>query len=82
MTELEPIIRAAYELGALGSTDEGLPFYRARGWQPWRGPTSALTISGVVRTPDEDGYVLVLTASASLDLDGELTCDYRNGDGW
>jgi aminoglycoside 2'-N-acetyltransferase I len=51
MTELERIIRAAYELGALGSTDEGLPFYRARGWQPWRGPTSALTISGVVRTP-------------------------------
>ena len=41
MTELERIIRAAYELGALGSTDEGLPFYRARGWQPWRGDVGA-----------------------------------------
>jgi aminoglycoside 2'-N-acetyltransferase I len=82
MDELERIIRAAYELGALGSTDEGLPFYRARGWERWRGPSSALTLSGVARTPDEDGYILVLPATASLDLDGELTCDFRNGDGW
>ena len=82
MAKLERIIHSAYELGALGSTDEGLPFYLARGWQRWRGPTSALTLNGVVRTPDEDGYILVLPASASLDLDGELTCDFRNGDGW
>ena len=82
MVELERIIRAAYELGALGSTEEGLAFYLARGWQRWRGPSSALTLSGVVRTPDEDGYILVLPASAQLDLDAELTCDYRNGDGW
>ena len=31
MAELERIIRAAYDLGALGSTDEGAPFYLARG---------------------------------------------------
>jgi aminoglycoside 2'-N-acetyltransferase I len=82
MTELERIIRAAYELGALGSTDEGLPFYLARSWEPWRAPSSALTLTGVVRTPDEEGYILVLQAIASPDLDGKLTCDFRNGDGW
>lgn len=82
MAELERIIRAAYEVGALGSTEEGLAFYLGRGWERWRGPTSALTLTGVLPTPDEDGYILVLRASASLDLDAELTCDYRNGDGW
>lgn len=82
MAELERIIHAAYELGALGSTEEGLQFYLARGWQRWRGPSSALTLTGVVRTPDEDGAILVLPASAALDLDGAITCDFRNGDGW
>lgn len=82
MAELERIIRAAYELGALGSTEEGVAFYLGRGWERWRGPTSALTLSGVVPTPDEDGYIFVLPAGAALDLDGEITCDYRNGDGW
>ena len=82
MAELERIIRAAYDLGALGSSDEGLPFYLARGWERWRGPTSALTPSGVVRTAEEDGYIFVLPARATLDLDAELTCDWRGGDAW
>jgi aminoglycoside 2'-N-acetyltransferase I len=82
MAELERIIRGAYELGALGSSDEGLPFYLARGWQRWRGPTFALTPTGVVRTAEEDGYILVWPVSASLALDAELTCDWRAGDAW
>jgi aminoglycoside 2'-N-acetyltransferase I len=82
MGPLERLVRSAYDLGALGSSDDGLPFYAARGWQRWRGPTSALTPGGVVRTPDDDGGVFVLPAAAALDLDGELTCDWRDGDVW
>jgi aminoglycoside 2'-N-acetyltransferase I len=73
---------AAYAIGALGATDEAVPFYTSRGWQRWRGPTSALTPDGVVRTPDEDGSVYVLPLPVPLDLDGELTCDWRDGDVW
>ena len=82
MAELERIIHAAYELGGLGSSDDGLPFYLKRGWLRWRGPLSKLTLKGVVQTPEEDGYILVLPVSAEIDLNGELTCDFRDGDGW
>ena len=82
MDALERIIRAAYDLGALGSTEQAAGFYAARGWRPWRGPTSALTPDGVTRTPDEDGWIYVLPAAATLDLTAELTCDWRDGDAW
>jgi aminoglycoside 2'-N-acetyltransferase I len=82
MEPLERVIRAAYDLGALGSTDEAAGFYAARGWQQWRGPTSALTPDGVVRTADDDGGVYVLPVAAPLDLSGPLTCDWRDGDVW
>ena len=82
MDALEEVIRGAYDLGALGSTDEAVAFYEARGWQRWRGPLSALTPAGTVRTPDEEGWVFVLPGAAALDLDGELTCDWRDGDVW
>ena len=82
MRTLDRIIRGAYDLGALGATDEALAFYRALGWEPWRGPLAALTPDGVVATPDEAGGILVLPAGAPLDLDGELVCDWRDGDPW
>lgn len=82
MGALEQIIRRAYDFGALSATDDGAPLYRARGWRLWRGPVSALSPSGVVRTPGEDGSVYVLPVSASLDLEAELTCDWRDGDLW
>jgi aminoglycoside 2'-N-acetyltransferase I len=41
-----------------------------------------LTPAGIVPTPDEDGSIYVLQAGAALDLDGELTCDWREGDAW
>jgi aminoglycoside 2'-N-acetyltransferase I len=82
MEPLERVIRRAYDLGALGASDEGATFYAARGWQRWEGPLSALTPSGVVRTPDEDGGVLVLPAGAPLDLAAPLACDWRDGDVW
>jgi aminoglycoside 2'-N-acetyltransferase I len=72
----------AYDLLALGATDDGVLLYENRGWQRWRGRLSSLTPSGVVRTPDDEGWLFVLPGIAPLDLDGELTCDWRDGDVW
>jgi aminoglycoside 2'-N-acetyltransferase I len=82
MAALERVIRAAYDLGALGSSDMALEFYVARGWHRWRGPLSALAPDGVRPTPEEQGGIFVLPCAAPLDLDGELTCDHRDGDAW
>src|SRR3954447_13699815 len=57
MAELEGVIRAAYELGALGATEMAMPFYISRGWRVWEGPLAALTPDGVVATPEERGAV-------------------------
>jgi aminoglycoside 2'-N-acetyltransferase I len=81
MEPLERVIRGAYELGALGASEEGAALYDARAWQRWRGRTSALTPTGVVPTPDEDS-IYVLPMAAKVDLDGEITCDWRDGDVW
>ena len=72
MDALERLIRGAYDLGALSATADGAGLYLARGWQPWRGPTSALTPAGTVPTPEDDGSVFVLPVSAVLDPAGEL----------
>jgi aminoglycoside 2'-N-acetyltransferase I len=82
MEPLERIIRNAYELGALGATDDGAALYTTRGWLRWQGRLSAITPAGVTHTPEEEGYVYVLPVVAELDLSGELTCDWRDGDVW
>ena len=82
MEALEHIIEAAYDIGALGATDEAVSLYEHRGWIKWLGPTSALTPTGVVRTPDEDDCIYVLPAGHTLDITGILTCDWRDGDVW
>jgi aminoglycoside 2'-N-acetyltransferase I len=82
MGALERVIRGAYDLGALGSTEAALGFYAARGWTAWAGALRALTPDGVVPTPGEQGGILVLRAGVPLDLAGDLTCDWRDGDVW
>jgi aminoglycoside 2'-N-acetyltransferase I len=82
MAALERSAKRAYDVAALASTDEAGSFYAHRGWQLWLGPSSALTPTGVRRTEDEDGCIYVLPLSAPLDLRGELTCDWRDGDLW
>ena len=82
MDELEELVRGAHDLGALSASDDGATLYTARGWQRWRGPTSALTPAGTVRTPDDDGAVFVFPTGVTLDLDASLTCDWRDGDTW
>lgn len=71
----------SYDLLALSAAPTALRFYLGRGWQVWRGPTSVRAPSGVLRTPEDDGGVLVLRPG-ELDLDAGLTCDWREGDVW
>lgn len=82
MAALERIIEAAYDIGALGASDEAINLYEHRGWIKWLGPTSALTPTGIVRTADEDGCIYVFPVAHVLDVGGELTCDWRDGDVW
>ena len=90
MAALERVVRRAYQVGALSATEQAAGFYAARGWLAWRGPTFALTPTGTVRTPDDDGGVYVLpgavepdaTGTVALDPTAELTCDWRDGDVW
>jgi aminoglycoside 2'-N-acetyltransferase I len=82
MAELERLIRGGYDIGALGSSDEGAPFYTARGWRPWPGTASVVTPEGLRRTPEEEGGIYVFGVTAELDDEGDLACDWREGDVW
>jgi aminoglycoside 2'-N-acetyltransferase I len=82
MAPLERVIRDAYDIGVLAATDAGAALYMSRGWQRWEGRLSALTPSGVEATPEEEGCVYVLPGDTRLDVAGELTCDWRDGDVW
>jgi aminoglycoside 2'-N-acetyltransferase I len=78
----EQVIRGAYPVGALSASGAGARLYRPRGWVCWRGATSVLTPTGVIRTAEDDGSVFVLPVEADIDPDGELACDWRDGDPW
>ena len=82
MESLEEAMRGAYDLGALSATAEAAELYAARRWLLWEGETAVLGPAGVVPTEDDDGSVLVFPLGVALDLAGELTCDWRDGDVW
>lgn len=82
MAALERIVRSGYQLGALGASTDGSHLYTSRGWQPWRGPISAMTPDGIRLTPDKDGAIYVLSVSVQVDVAGELTCDWRPASLW
>jgi aminoglycoside 2'-N-acetyltransferase I len=82
MAVVEGVARRAYDVAALGATDEAAAIYVRRGWQLWRGPSWALTPSGIRRTEDDDGAVHVLPLEVELDVRESLTCDWRDGDVW
>jgi aminoglycoside 2'-N-acetyltransferase I len=83
MTEVERLVTGGHELGALSASEEGAALYAARGWLPWTGPLAALTLDGVVPTPDEAVFVLPTpTTPAGLDTGTRLVCDWRRGDLW
>lgn len=84
MAELERRLDLSFDFGALSASDVAAAMYERRGWRRWRGPTWVLTPTGRVRTAEEDGGVFVwaTTSGPSLDLDGVLCCDWREGDVW
>jgi aminoglycoside 2'-N-acetyltransferase I len=82
MAVVEGVARRAYDVAALGATDQAAAIYVSRGWQLWRGPSWALTPSGIRRTEDDDGAVYVLPLEVELDVRESLTCDWRDGDVW
>lgn len=75
-------IQDRFELGALGTGR--ITFYERLGWRVWRGPTFVRLADGPVRTPDEDGFVLVLRTPRTprIEMTGALSCDWRPGDVW
>jgi aminoglycoside 2'-N-acetyltransferase I len=84
MSEVEDVVRSAYDLGALSAGGRAARLYDRRGWQRWEGATWALSPDGPVRTEDDDDGVLVLAtpAGATLDLTSSIACDWRPGDVW
>lgn len=82
MREVNEYIDHTFQLGALGTGR--LAFYARLGWVVWKGPTFVRRDSGLVRTAEEDGNVLVRLTPTSppLDLSEPISCDWRPGDVW
>jgi aminoglycoside 2'-N-acetyltransferase I len=75
-------IRETFELGALGTGRHA--FYQRLGWQTWLGPAFVRGPEGPQRTPDDEGYILVLRTPSSppFELIEPISCDWRPGDVW
>lgn len=82
MTAANEHILATFELGALGTGRHA--FYGRLGWETWRGQALLRTPEGPVRTPDEEGFILVLRTPQSppFDLSDSISCEWRPGDVW
>lgn len=82
MAAVNAHIRATYELGALGTGRHH--FYERLGWERWRGHAFVRGADGPERTPDDEGYILILRtpATPSIELDDDISCDRRPGDAW
>lgn len=82
MREVGSHIDRTFRLGALAT---GIPaFYERLGWVVWRGPTFVRTRTGLMRTADDDGGVMVrrTPSSPELDLSAPISCEWRPGDVW
>jgi aminoglycoside 2'-N-acetyltransferase I len=82
MERIGDVIRGAYELGGLAAGEPAATLYRSLGWRAWEGETWALGPNGLTRTPEDDGGIYVLPVSATLDLAGDIACDWRAGEVW
>ena len=82
MERIGEVIRGAYELGGLAAGEPAATLYRSLGWRAWEGETWALGPDGLTRTPEDDGGIYVLPVSATLDLAGDIACDWRAGEVW
>jgi aminoglycoside 2'-N-acetyltransferase I len=84
MREVAAIIREDFELGMLGTGR--IAFYERLGWRVWGGPSGFRDAeTGEVRaTPDDDGYLMVLTTPRTPELEptAPIVCEWRPGDVW
>ena len=82
MSPINEIIEAEFELGALGTGR--LSFYERLGWERWQGLSYVRRGDELVRTPDDDGWIMVrrFGATADLDLTLPIACEERSGDDW
>ncbi len=82
MAHIGELIRARYPIGALSTGAHA--FYETLGWERWRGLTFVDGPDGRMRTPDDDGDVMILRTPGGppLDLDGDIVSDWRRGDVW
>jgi aminoglycoside 2'-N-acetyltransferase I len=82
METVGELVRDRYELGMLGTGSHH--FYERLGWRTWFGPSSVRTADGMRRTPDDDGFLLVLETTATIGIDrtAAISCEWRPGDVW
>ena len=75
-------IKDRFEFGGLGTGRQR--FYARLGWLTWAGPSSVRTRDGARRTPEEDGYIMVLPTPSSppLEVTAPISCEWRPGDAW
>lgn len=71
---------SSYDLGALSPFD--VAYYERLGWELWRGPLAIRTESGLLLTPDEEVMILRLADTPNLNLNSQLTAEWRNGELW
>jgi aminoglycoside 2'-N-acetyltransferase I len=82
MGQLENVLRASYDLGALSSSVEAESFYASRAWTAWQGPVSVLAPHGVEETKLERELYVFVPPADSIDISDRLTCGWREGDLW
>ena len=82
MGEVGEYIDETFPLGALDTGRNS--FYERLGWVTWKGPTFVRTESGLLRTAEDDGNVMVrrTPTSPELDLSAAISCEWRSGDVW
>lgn len=82
MAEVGVYIRETYELGVLST---GSPsFYERLGWECWDGASWVRIQTGPVRTPDDDGGIMILRTPSTGELSAgtPIACEERSGDDW
>jgi aminoglycoside 2'-N-acetyltransferase I len=73
------IVLEQFGFGALATSSQ--PFYEQSGWRSWDGPTYAYRGGEIVRTAENDQWVMVL-APDGTDLTDAIACTWRDGDIW
>ena len=82
LADVTSLIKDGFEVGALGTGRQR--FYERQGWLIWTGPSFVRTSEGPRRTPEDDGYIMVLPTPSSppIDLTAPISCEWRPGDVW